>query len=72
MIQDLMLKVYPFWCFPSTPFCEIEVGELFKDKKHVYRLLKRDPWKVRVVHWNWWTRLWWGGDLNEYRRKVTN
>lgn len=55
--------LWPYTIKPSSGFCDIKVGNLFKDGPHTYRLLSHDACKVQVVHWNWWTRLWWGGHI---------
>lgn len=64
MFVDLAYRMFPFEVTPSTPFCEIPVGQLFayidpySGKKKEYRLLYRDSWKVLIVEWNWFTKLW--------------
>lgn len=65
IIHDFMERLWPLTISPSAPFCEYEVGQLFEEPSGVYRLLYRDVNKVRVVHWNTWTKLWWGRDCQK-------
>jgi hypothetical protein len=58
--MNVFFYIWPFWASPSSAFCDIETGALFKDSNTTWRLLSRDAVRVRVVHWNAWTRLWWG------------
>jgi hypothetical protein len=58
----LDLKPYTIW--PSSPFAGIEVGDVFEESDGLWRLLEHDAVKVRVVKLNWWTKLWWGGQIN--------
>jgi len=62
-IHDLMAKAWPLEINHSLPFCEYEVGDYFEEASGVYRLLYRDITKVRIVHMNRWTRIWWGGPI---------
>jgi hypothetical protein len=62
-IHDLLERVWPLTINHSLPFCEYEVGDLFEETTGVYRLLERDSVKVKIVHWNWWTKLWWSGTI---------
>lgn len=65
MLDWLYDNLAPFTVFTSSPFCNLKVGDTFEEKDGVYRLLKRDVCKVTIVKLNWWTRLWWNGDLNK-------
>jgi len=62
-MNDFLMKIYPFWIAPSSLLCDVEMGELFRDSRDIYRLIYRDPWKARIVRWNWWTQMWWGGRI---------
>ncbi len=68
---NFILDLFPFLVYNSKAFCEFEVGEIFQDNKLLYMLLERDAVKVKIVRWNWWTKLWWGGNI-EHRSKATN
>ena len=61
---NLILDLFPFWVSPSSPFCNLEVGDVFQERDGIYRLLYRDMSKVQVVKLNWWTKLWYGGEIN--------
>ena len=65
-------KIWPLVVTPSSPFCEYEVGEIFEESSGVYRLLYRDATKVKIVHMNWFTRIFWGEKKNGNGSKATN
>ncbi len=62
---NFILDLFPFYVTKNVEaFCDINVGDTFMDGKTRYRLLYRDCAKLRVVHYNLWTKLWWGGDIH--------
>ncbi len=63
-MTSIMVNILPFWVDTSSPFCNLEVGDVFQERDGLYRLLYRDMVKVRVVKLNWWTVLWYGGNIN--------
>ena len=65
-------KIWPLVVTPSSPFFEYEVGEIFEESSGVYRLLYRDATKVKIVHMNWFTRIFWGEKKNGNGSKATN
>jgi len=68
---DTIHESFPFTAFPSSVFCDIELGVVFAvpNSTAKYLLMQRDAFKVTLVRWNWWSQLWWG----KYRREpVTN
>ena len=54
-MTSIMVNILPFWVDTSSPFCNLEVGDVFQERDGLYRLLYRDMVKVRVVKLNWWT-----------------
>lgn len=65
---DLMPFTVKTTLFRISPFVDIEVGECFQEGEDVYRLLDREPFQVKVVKMNRWTRFWWGGPINGSRQ----
>lgn len=66
MLQ-VLYDMFPYTC-PAFPFASINTGDLFEQpidgKNQLFRLIYRDAINVKVVHWNWFTRLFWGGIIN--------
>lgn len=65
MIMILLFEFFPFYVYPSSFFCDIELGGkfLFDDRK--YLLLERDAVKVKLVRYTWWTKYLWGRKLEK-------
>jgi len=65
IVFEWLYDLFPFTVFPSSLFCDIELGQVFTvpDSDCKYRLLDRDAFKVRIVRWNSWTKLWWGKEI---------
>ena len=70
-IHDLMSKAWPLEVSPSSLYSEHEVGDIFEEPSGVYRLLKRDVVNATIVHMNWWTRIWWGGEVKHVQQDRT-
>jgi len=62
-----LYDLFPFTVAPAAPFREVGVGEVFTSPVGTYRLLELGINEARVVRWNWWTKLWWGGKI-EHRQ----
>ena len=64
MILGWLHDSFPYEIFPSSHFCDIEVGDVFQEQDGIWRLLYRDAAKVQIVKVNWFTKLFWGGQIN--------
>lgn len=60
---------FPYTIEPSSPFCLLEVGDLFQERDGLWLLLYRDAVKVKVVKMTWIGRLIYGGKIG---RNPTN
>jgi len=67
MFLSLLMDLFPLHVVPSSLFCDIQLGQVFKGGTAYYILLERDMMKVKILRWNKLTQFLWRKKINESR-----